>query len=80
MPDNPKYGEAGPKDWSPLDRLKKTYIVTVYEVHVQEHEVQARNPEEAKAIVADGGGEPVEGSFAFSHTWDTDDWRVKEKE
>lgn len=77
MPANKRYEPEGPKDWSPIP--KKTYIVTVYEVHVQEHEVKAKDAEEAKAIVAEGGGEQIDGSFEFSHTQDTDTWRVTEK-
>jgi hypothetical protein len=77
MPANPKYDRPGPKDWSPLP--KKTYYVTIYEVHTQIQEVEAHNKEEARAIVADGGGEPVEGTFAYSHTLDPEEWRVEEK-
>lgn len=71
MPDSPK-------DWSPHDRHKKTYHVTVREVHFQTHEVKASSKEEAKEIVGDGGGQPVDGTFEFSHTLDTDTWLVEE--
>lgn len=59
---------------------KRTYIVGVREVHVRHYEVDAADPEEAKAMVGDRGPEVTDIGFEeYSHELDPDAWSVEEK-
>lgn len=57
---------------------KKTFIVNVREVHIQPFRVEAETRQEAIEIVADGGGDLMEGCLEYSHTLDPDTWTVDE--
>jgi len=46
------------------------FYVTVPEVYYQGYEVEAESKEEAIKIIADGGGDLIEGDFEYSHTVD----------
>ena len=54
--------------------MSKKYIVQVREVHVSSMEVEADSAEEAKTLVAEGGGDEI--ICEFSHGLDLDTWTV----
>lgn len=58
----------------------KKFTVQVREVHIQPYEIEAKDEQEAIAIVQAGGGEIIEGGFEYSHTLDSGDWTVEEVE
>lgn len=51
------------------------YIVGIREVWVQLVEVEAKDKEDALAIVADAGGKYLDG-VEYSHQLDSDTWTV----
>jgi len=57
--------------------MKERFIVVTREVWIQPYKVEADSVEEAKAIVADAGGDPIEDSLEYSHFLDTDSWDVE---
>jgi|GEM_PF-2535377 len=57
---------------------KKTFIVSVREVHVQPYLALAETPEEAIELVANCEGNILDADFEFSHTLDSDTWTVEE--
>ena len=57
--------------------VRRRYLVTVREVHTQMVRVDAVDPEAAKAVVRDGGGEYLDGTLEYSHTLDCDTWTVE---
>lgn len=54
----------------------REYVVSVREVHVQDVKVKARNEEHAKARVADGQGEYLDG-LEYSHSLEPETWSVR---
>jgi len=55
--------------------MKKKYRVTTKEVHAYDWNVFAESNEEAKAIVANGDGEPVQTQYdTFLYSLDSDEW------
>ena len=59
---------------------EKTFLVAVREVHVQQVRVKANDAEDAKARVAKGEGDQVEGSLEYSHTLGAHTWTVEGEE
>jgi len=55
------------------------YRVTTKEVHNQDYIVEANSPDEAKEIVADGGGNMDESSFCYDYMLEPEYWLVKEE-
>lgn len=58
---------------------KKQYRVTIREVHHQDVLVTASSADEARELVANGEGDPDESTFCYSHSLDSDTWRVEEE-
>jgi hypothetical protein len=56
----------------------RRYIVTVREVHTQMVQVDAVDPDDAKAVVRSGGGEYLDNTLEYSHTLDCDTWTVEQ--
>ena len=56
----------------------KKYIVSMREVWIQMYSAEAESKEEALDIVAEGGGDLIEGAFEFSHSLGKDTWNVEE--
>lgn len=56
----------------------RRYLVTVREVHTQVVRIDAVDPDAAKAVVRDGGGEYLDGTLEYSHTLDCDTWTVEQ--
>ena len=54
------------------------HIVTVREVHTQMVQVDAVDPDAAKAVVCSGGGEYLDNTLEYSHTLDCDTWTVQQ--
>lgn len=57
---------------------KKSFIVSVREVHIQPYQVLAETPEEAIELVENCEGDILDANFEFSHTLDSDTWTVEE--
>ena len=55
------------------------FIVFVREVHTQGYRVEAGNEEQAKKLVDDLKGDLLEDRFEYSHTLDSDTWKVEEE-
>jgi hypothetical protein len=58
--------------------VQRRYIVTVREVHTQMVQVDAVDPDDAKAVVRSGGGEYLDNTLEYSHTLDCDTWTVEQ--
>jgi len=56
----------------------RRYTVTVREVHTQMVQVDAVDPDDAKAVVRSGGGEYLDNTLEYSHTLDCDTWTVEQ--
>jgi hypothetical protein len=52
------------------------YIVTKYEVWAQSYEYEADSPEQALEFARDGDGLALD-LFDYSHTLDSDTWKVE---
>jgi len=52
------------------------YIVFVRERWIQGYEVEAESKEEAKALIAAGEGDAIEGDFEYDESEDPETWRV----
>ena len=58
---------------------KKRFLVSVREVWIQPHLVEAKTAEEALQKVAAADGAMLEDRFEYSHTLDRDLWTVEEE-
>ena len=56
------------------------FIVCVREIYIQPYEVEARDEDDAKEIVREGGGDILEEKLEYSHTLDTNLWTVEKVE
>jgi len=56
----------------------RRYLVTVREVHTQMVQVDAVDPDAAKAVVRSGGGEYLDNTLEYSHTMDCDTWTIEQ--
>jgi len=54
----------------------ETYYVNIREVWIQPVEIEADSPEEALAMVSNGGGLYVDNGLEYSDTLDNDKWSV----
>ncbi len=59
-------------------QVLRRYIVTVGEVHTQMIQVDAVDPDAAKAVVDSGGGEHLDNTLEYSHTLPSATWTVEE--
>ncbi len=70
--------DHGILDTAAATPVLRRYLVTVREVHTQMVRVDAVDPDAAKAVVRDGGGEYLDGTLEYSHTLDCDTWTVEQ--
>lgn len=59
--------------------VKKRYIVSRREVHIQMVSVEAESKEEAIEKVAEGEGEMMDNTLEYSHSLDPEYWTVEEE-